>query len=149
MTYLANKLKHRIEIRKAIQTPNDAGGHDRSYETLLTIWGGVEPLKHLSARGGAYIRGVNSDQDSVSHKFTFRKIALATLGRGFGTGFGDGFDGIADLNTLKSEYFLFMKKSGVKGKLFRVKHIKNDTERDEFLTAMAEEIEEHGTGYSA
>jgi len=142
MTYLANKLKHRVEIKKAVQTDNSAGGYDRSYETLLTIWGGVEPIKY-----NPYIRGTNAD-DAATHKFTFRKIALSTLGREYGLGFGDGFDGIADLNTLKSEYFLFMKKSGVKGKLFRVKHIKNDTERDEFLTAMAEEIEEHGTGYS-
>lgn len=144
MTYLANKLKRRVEIRKSVQTPNDEGGYDRSYETLLTIWGGVEPIK-----ANPYIRGTNSEEKTSSHKFTFRSIALSTLGKTFSFGFSMGFDVIADLNLLKAEFFLFLKKDGVKGKLFRVNNIKNEGERNEFLTVLAEEIEEYGTGYNA
>jgi len=144
MTYLANKLRKRIEIRQAVQTPNDEGGYDRSYETLLTIWGGVEPIK-----ANSYIRGSNSEEETSTHKFIFRRIALATLGTAMGSGFGEGFDTIVDLNLLKSEFFLFMKKGSVKGKLFRINDIKNEEERDEFLTVFAEEIEEYGTGYNA
>lgn len=142
MTFLADKLKHQVEIRQAVQTPNDDGGYDRSYETLLTIWGGVEPIKY-----NPYIRGANSEQGIATHKFTFRFTALSSLSKAFGIGFGEGFDTIADLNALKSEYYLFMKKNGSKGKLFRVKNIKTNAERDEYILAMAEEIEEHGTGF--
>jgi len=142
MTFLADKLNHRVEIKQPIQTPNADGGYDRSYETLFTIWGGVEPIKY-----NPYIRGTNSEQGTATHKFTFRFTALSSLGRAFGLGFGDGFDTIADLNTLKSEYYLFMKKNGAKGKLFRVKNIKSNAERDEYILVMAEEIEEHGTGF--
>lgn len=142
MTYIANKLKHRIAIQKATQTANDEGGYDYGYETLITVWGGVKPIKR-----GQYIRGVQAKVDDT-HDFIFRKVALIELNKGFTDAFGDGFNVIEDLNDLKTEFFLFVYKwSATKGKRFRIKSIINHEEDDEFYKVYAQEFEERGTGH--
>lgn len=150
MTWLAPKLNKRVQVRIPIQTPNDSGGFDRSYDTVSTIWGGYKPKN--STR---YIRGVQTvslspdNQNVGTHEFIIRRVAIDTLGRQFGKGFGAGFDSIADLHPLKSEFFFFVQDSStVKGRLFRIINITDNNEQKEFLKVDCKEIEETGTGYA-
>lgn len=143
MTWLAPKLKRRIEIRTATQTPNSSGGFDRGYTTLITIWANVKPVRY-----NEYIRGVQVGKN-ITHEMIIRKTSIQNLGKDYNRAFGDGFDSIADLNSLKSDYFVFLKSNGSKGRLFRIDGIENDEMNMEYLKLRAEEIEEQGTGYNA
>jgi hypothetical protein len=151
MTWLAPKLKDRVEIQKAIQTPNAEGGYDRTYQTLLTIWAGFLPINKpdsLSAVGSSnYTRGSQTNTAST-HKFIIRRIAVRTLGVEFSPAFNEDFDTVFDFSSLKSEWFIFIKKaSSVKGRLFRINSLMNVNETDEYFILRTEEIEEKGTGY--
>ena len=142
MTYLANQLRFRVEVQKAVQDPNSPGGYDRSYETLVTVWGGVKPIKR-----GQYLRGVQVGE-MATHDFVFRKVSFINLNKAFTSGFSDGFKVFSSLNDLKTEYFLFLNKwSSTMGKRFRIKSVINNEEDDEFYKVFAEEMEERGTGY--
>lgn len=144
MTWLAPKLRERVQIGKPTQTANSAGGFDFDFDTLLTIWAGLK-----SVTPGQYIRGEQIGE-GITHEFTIRRIAVASLGRDFGKGFGSGFDSIEDLAPLKTDYFLFLQRgSTVKGRLFRIKNVKDNDERREYLRVQAEEQEERGSGYPA
>lgn len=144
MTWLAPKLTQRVQVGKPTQTPNTDGGFDFAFDTLLTIWSGLKPVTP-----GQYIRGEQIGE-GVTHEFKIRRSAVASLGRVFGKGFDGGFDSIADLAPLKRDYFLFMQRgSMVKGRLFRIKDVKDNDERREYLRVRAEEIEERGSGYPA
>ena len=142
MSWLTPKLRHRIQIRKAVQTPNDWGGYDRSYETLLTIWADVQKtsdyFKYVS-----YIRGGSTDDKTSTHVFTVRYIAVKNLGKSFGSGFASGFDSIEDLNPLKSDHFIFLEAgTATKGRLFQIVDIARDDERKEWFMFRAKEVEE-------
>lgn len=159
MAWLAPLLRERIQVRKSIETPNDEGGFDRSYEILLTIWGNILPLafsryqvahevSNYVRTTTRYFRGMQTE-NTITHIITIRKVAVASLGTSFSTGYSSGFDTIQDLNPLKSDYFLFLQKgSTVKGRLFRIHMITNVEERGEYLQLSVEEIEESGTGYA-
>ena len=153
MTWLVPKLKERVEIQKAVQTPSDdTGGYDRTYQTLLTIWASFDPINKseaTSATGtGSYIRSQQTATTST-HKFIIRKVAIRNLATSFSAGFSEGFDTIFDFSNLKSEYFIFVKKAtSYKGRLFRINTIMNVDENDEYFQVRAEEIEEKGTGYA-
>lgn len=143
MTWLASDLTERIQIRQAVDTPNDDGGYDRSYTTLLTVWSGIKSLSFKSR----YFRGEQVEY-TATHEFKIRRIAIATLGTTFSSGFGSDFDSIKDLNPLKSDYFIFVQRgSTIKGRLFRIHEVIDKDERREYLRIYAEEIEEVGTGY--
>ena len=144
MTWLAAKLKHRVEVRKPVQTPNSDGGYDKTWIVLLTIWAGIVPISRGQPE---YIRGKQIDETDT-HIFTFRKVALEELVKAFGDGFSTSFNIISDLNNLKSEFYLFQQKPNTtKGRLWRVSRVTNVNEDDEFFEVFAEEIEELGTGY--
>lgn len=148
MTWLTSKLKDRIQIRKGIQTADDGGGFDRTYETLLTIWASVLPSSQFRLNSASYTRGSQTEWDNLTHIVIVRKIAVAALGTGFSSAFGDGFNTIADLRPLKSEYFIFVERgSTTKGTLLRIRNIVDNDERKEFLNLKCEEIEEQGTGF--
>lgn len=146
MTWLAPKLRERIEIRQATQEPNAAGGMTRGYTTIATIWAGIKPVGLTTAQA-AYIRG-EQIADVETHEFIVRRSAVSSLGRDFGDGFGDGFDGIADLAPLKSEWFIFLQRGATKGRIFKIERIVDNDERREFLAIKTREVEEIGTGYS-
>ena len=150
MTFLANKLKERIQIRLVIQDHNnDNAGFDRTYETIKTIWGGMKALSFVG-RGGDYIRGQQVNDQIATTIFTFRRNSFDSLGNSFSLGFGEGFFSSSDLNTLKSNYFLFVERgSVVRGRLFKILGIVDKDERREFIKVTATEIEEQGTGYQA
>lgn len=149
MTFLVPKLRKRVQVRIPVDTPNDSGGYDRTYTTVDTVWAGFKPKNQTR-----YIRGSQTEtlkantQNLATHEFTLRRVAVDTLGRQFGKGFGPGFDSIADLNPLKSEFFFFVQDTTVKGRLFRIINIMDHNERKEFLIVRAEEIEEQGIGYT-
>jgi hypothetical protein len=149
---LAYKLKHRIQIKKAIQTPNAEGGFDRDYETLTTIWAAIKnsslsrSLKYI--RGEALSEGGSGSKDLPTHICTIRKVAIENFGKRMTKGFSVGFDSIEDLMPLKSDYFIFLQKgSTVKGRLFEILRILRDENNDEYIKFEIREREEQGTGW--
>jgi head-tail adaptor len=143
------KLRHRVAIKKAVQTPNDDGGFDRSYVTLHTVWMDAKPMNEKNPYS-EYIRGVETEE-KATHRFKARVAAMdSVIGRGFSLGFSTGFDVIIDMTTLKSDYFLFMQRdTSVQGRLFRIHSIANEEELNNYYIILAEEIEEQGVGYTA
>jgi len=143
------KLRHRVTIKKVIQTPNDDGGFDRSYTTLHTVWMEVNPISEKSPYG-EYIRGVQTDE-RATHRFKARVNAMdSIIGRSFSLGFSTGFDVIIDMTTLKSDYFLFVQRNtSAQGRLFKIHKIGNEEELNNYYVILAEEIEEQGVGYTA
>jgi hypothetical protein len=150
MTYLAPKLRERVQIRKATQSPNDQGGFDRDYDTLLTIWAQVQPISFGSFLQQRKIRG-SDIAGIITHIAKIRRTAISTLGVAFTAGFSNGFDNIQDISILKADYYFFVERSGssIKGKLFKVVRTEDFEERREYTKVMLEEIEEVGTGYPA
>ena len=146
-SWLAPKLNHRVQIGHPSQTANDEGGFDFSFDALLTVWMGVEPVGYKGS-GSKYIRGKQVNE-AVTHEFIVRHLAVASLGRVFAIAFDDGFKAMADLGPLKSDYYLFLQKgSSVKGRLFRIDSISNVKESNEYFSIAVEEIEERGSGYN-
>ncbi len=147
MTFLAHKLRDRIQIRKTVDTANDSGGYDRSYETLATVWGECIPASDKIV--GSYIRGVQVNPSST-HIVKIRRVSIETLGKEYSSGFDEGFNIFGDLNLVKSEYYLFVQRgSTVKGQSFRVLGMQDVKSRKEYLRISVEEIEEQNTGYAA
>ena len=146
MTWILPQLDKRVQIGMPTQTPNDDGGFDFAFDTLLTVWMGLKTSR-FAGRGAEYIRGEQINEN-VTHKFMCRRSAVETLGRSFSKGFSEGFDSIEDLALLKSDYFLFLQQgSTVKGRLFRIHGVSDNKEEREYLNIGAEELEERGTGW--
>lgn len=149
MSWLAPKLKHKIQIRKAVQDENDiTGGFTRSYETLTTVWAGIRETSEYG-RYISSVRGEAVDDKLVTHEFIVRHVAVKNLGKAYASGFAAGFDSIEDLNPLKSDHFIFLQNgSAVRGRLFQIVDAKRDDDRKEWFKFRCKEIEEHGTGAS-
>jgi len=148
MSRLLHKLRDRIQVRRTIDDSNDIGGYDRSYETVLTVWGNYKSLATERALPAEFIRGVNVG--APSHIVTIRRVAVESLGKEYSTGFSDGFNTFSDLNIMKSEYFLFIQRgSTTRGQLFRISGYEDVDSRREYLRLKVIEIEEQGTGYQA
>ena len=147
MSYIAPKLKHRIEIQKMVQVENDlTGGFDQSYVTLLTIWAAVksasEYLAYVMAKGGANLNKIDT------HIMTVRFSSVQYLGTAYASGFSAGFDTMEDLQPLKRDYFIFLRNgSSIKGRLFQINALQRDEKNREFMKIKVTEIEEQGTGY--
>ncbi len=141
---LAYKLKDRIQIRRGIQTPNDSGGYDLSYETLATVWA---EIKSLGAQN-KYIRRVALTDKIASHEIIVRWIAVQNFGKEYSKAFSTGFDSIGDMMPLKSDYFIFLQRgSTIKGRLFKVMELDRDEKNLEYLIMRVMEQEEQGTGF--
>ena len=144
MTWLAPSLKHRIQIRKSVQTPTDDGGAAQTYETITTLWAALSNSSDYVRA----IRGANGE-DVDTHKFKVRTAGIMSLGKAFSLGYATGYKGI-DIYSLKADYFLFDQAgSTVRGRLFKISRVKLDEENSEFMELMAKEIEESGSGYQA
>lgn len=148
MSWLAPKLRDRVQIRKAVQDENETtGGFDRSYTTLTTIWAEIVQLTWQTAAVRP-IRHVNTNESST-HKFKVRRCALDTFGVAFTKAFSSAFNSIADTFLLKADYFLFLEQgSTTQGRLFRINSVVPGKERKEYLEIIATELEELGTGFS-
>jgi hypothetical protein len=147
---LAYKLKHRIQIRKSVQTPNEeTGGFDQSYEILATIWAALQE----GTKGGMeefvkYIRGETVASDIPTHTFIVRKVAVQNFGRELSIAFDSAFKQMPDLINLKSDYYIFMQAgSSVKGRSFKIMTLRQDENYNEYIKIRAMEVEEMGTGY--
>lgn len=152
MTWLAGGKKHglreRGQIRKPVQTANIAGGFDRSYTTLLTVWCNAQPVKFGQFGGQRTLAKGQQTRQAVTHVLKIRRSAVDTLGRGFSSGFSTGFDSIADLSPLKSDCFIFVERgSSVKGTLYKIHRVEDVGDYREYLKLLCEEVEEKGTGH--
>lgn len=146
MSWLIPKLNKRVQIGKSIQTNNENGGFDLTFNTLLTVWMGLKPLVYKGVWQD-YIRGEQVNEN-VTHEFIARRLSLSSLGKELSSSFSAAFDSITDFMPLKTEYYLFLQNpSTVKGRLFRIRGVINVGENDEYLKIGVEEIEERGTGY--
>ena len=146
MNWLAPQLSHRVQIGKPINTANAYGGADFSFDTLLTVWMGLKPISYQNS-GSKYIRGEQVN-DSITHEFKCRTIAVSALGNEFSKAYNIAFKFMPGLMPLKSDYFLFLQKgSTVKGRLFRIHNVTDNKEEGEYLNITAEEIEERGVGW--
>ena len=146
MSWILPQLNVQVQIGKPIQTANVGGGADFSFENLMTIWMGMKPIGYKTS-GKKYVRGkqINSE---ITHEFKVMASELELLGREFVVAFDIGFKGVGVSNPLESDYFLFAQKdTSVKGRLFRIHEVQNVDEQDEYLSIMAEEIEERGVGW--
>lgn len=173
MAFLASRLNERIQIRQAIQIPNEiTGGFDRSYERLVTVWAGIKPLAYKNS-SLQYVRNVQIANDAT-HTFEVRWTSLLTINTAFGSAFSRSFDSIVDIISMKSNYFIFMEQGendglywegpfskafstdfnvyyGIeeaKGRLFRVLGAGKVDEKKEYIKIVAREIEEMGSGFS-
>lgn len=165
MTFLAPKLRERVQILIPNMKPNeDEGKYDfvfgepigngfefgpfENFAPVLTVWMEFKE-RTFQGTGTQYVRGEQINE-SRTHQFICRRIAVASLGKAFTKGFNIGFDSIEDLNPLKGEYYLMVQRgSTVKGRLFRIRTVNDHEERREYLVIGAEEIEERGTGFSS
>jgi len=173
MSWLAPRLRERIQIRKAVQSPNEeTGGFNRSYERLLTAWASIKPLAYKNSNL-KYVRNVQLANDAT-HTFEIRWASLLTINTAFGDGFISSFDSVIDILSIKSNYFIFMEQGvndglywegpyskafstcfnvyyGIeeaKGRLFRIIGAGRADERKEYVKVIATEMEEMGSGLS-
>ena len=151
MGFLIPKIRQRVQIQIPVQTPNSFGGADQTYETQTTVWAEIKPVsQYIQAIRGAQIMETGGRVRQATHQFLMRTCGIQSLGRQFSLAFDTGYDGMADINLLKSDWYLFMQSgSTVKGTRYRIKGIDVDYEASEYLKIYAEQIEESGTGYQA
>jgi hypothetical protein len=140
---ICQELKKVIQIKTPADTPNSAGGYTRSYNTIKTIWGKLESIDSV------YIRGEQIN-DGATHLLTIRKNAVNSIGKAFSKAFAISFDVIADINPLKSDYFIFVNDgASYKGRLFKILSMKNDEADNNYIKYKLKEVEEQGTGWNA
>jgi hypothetical protein len=141
--YLAPKLNQRIQIQEGVKTPKASGLLAQTYHTIATIWAEIKPAsEYIQA-----VRGVNTDS-GYTHKFRVRRSAIWLLGSQFASAFSVEYKGMADVNPIKSTFFIFQQKgSTVKGIRYRIIGTMRDDDYKEFCTIHAQEMREEGTGY--
>lgn len=146
MRFLASKLKHRIQVKKAEQGLGQTR-YKREYETISTLWAFIETLNPGGTNfGNEAIRYQNVGTEDT-HKITIRTSGLLSLGKSFTSAFDSGFDNIKDENELKANYYIFHQTYGtIRGRLFKINRIMRDEHYKEFVLLRCSEIEEQGTG---
>lgn len=146
--FLHPKLKNRIQIRTVVQTPNERGGFDQSYETIATVWAERQSLLTKFFHYVTFINAQNLNSNLVTEAFIVRYEAVRYLGKQFTSAFSEAFDCIEDLNPLKDNYFVFMERgsSSVKGRLYKIGAVEKDDEYKDHILFRCFEIEEKGTG---
>lgn len=145
MSFYAKDLKYRGQIKKAINTPVSGSAKlSRTYETITTIWIGLKSINYAE-----FIRSQEIG-DILTHEMLMRKASVELLGIGMTPGFDSGFNSIADINMLKSDYFIFIEGATAnRGRLFRIKGLQLDENNREYVKIKVQEIEEKGTGGAA
>lgn len=146
MSWLAPKLRTRVDICKSVQTPNSTGGFDKTYTTLTTIWAGIKESNFVNLFFSNPVRGEQVD-DVETHEFTIRLSSMQNIGKAYASAFADGFDAMGDINPIKSEYFMKVKSGTYKGRVFKVMRVRRDDNYKAFIKIRAKEIEEYGTGW--
>lgn len=172
MSWLAPKLRHKIQLLKGIQTPNAIGGFDLTFQLLTRIWAQTKVFFEDSSTGGiAIVRGVGIS-DLETHEFKvrysavigitergltdafspseFSSYASAGLSKEFDKSFDSQFDSVIDMDPVKSDYFIFLESgTRTKGRLFRINRIVRDENFKEYLKIKCYLIDERGVGYAS
>ncbi len=145
--FLANKLKHRIQIQTVEQTANsETGNLDRTYTTILRIWSAIEEDK--LQRYINVTRGVQTESSKSPFIFIVRRDAIKGLGAQFASAFDISIKSMSDINQIKIEYFLLHEQgSQIKGIRYIIKGIIPDLNKKEILKIYADQLEEVGTGW--
>jgi hypothetical protein len=165
MSYIASKLKYRIQIMQAIDEPKDNGSFKRSYKKIIRLWAWKKPTSQYIMA----IRSVNAEKgiidtdefgvryNSVVGKF-YRGFAKGFdsgedsyksdgLGKSFDGGFDNGQDSQVDIYPIKSDYFVFLENGNTnQGRLYKINRVIIDDDNNEFVIFRCMEIEEQGTG---
>lgn len=68
MTGIA-RLRHRLKLEAPVDQPDGAGGSERSWETVATLWGRIEPLSAEERVAAGRIEAV------ADHRITIRRRA--------------------------------------------------------------------------
>jgi hypothetical protein len=143
MKFIVDELNQRAHLKKPIQIPNDLGGFDQSYESILDFWMG---LKIESAYLRA-VRGENTSGEGITQIGKARFSTFENLGMAFTKGFSFGFKRIASINPIKGDYFLFVESgNSYMGRLFKIKGMAQDEKDKTWMLMQLQEIEEQGTG---
>jgi head-tail adaptor len=169
MTFIADKLKERVQVKQPTQGSSTNAGFIRGYTKIGTIWAEVKPIASKnkgSAAMAAYVRGAQIS-DIATHIMTCRRIAVSTLGGAFSDGQARSFNSSADLEALKNNYFIFRQRGGtvgafgagfntecdqsegVVGNLYKILGYEDVDSKQEYLRIRLSEVEEQGTGYPA
>ena len=160
MSFIAHKLKHRIQILEVNDEPNSAGGYTRAYNQLARIWAEVKLINPNSIISGiANVRGVNIS-DSDSHEFVVRfssavgMVSGSTKGlsREFDLAFSASFDSMLDTDPVKREYFIFLEDGAgnrTRGRLFKINRMQRDEVYKKFIKIKTTQMEEQGTGFAS
>lgn len=155
MNLLASKLKHRCTIQRLEKQQNfsddafpgvyDAPPITEKYIDLKRVWCAVIPQSSLTD----YISAVRGEQqfDRVTHTIWMRLESVKNLNVAFDSAFADGFDTVADVNPLKSDYYIVVHGKGYTGRRFHIVEIRLDEVNKEFIRVRCTEEEELGTGY--
>lgn len=145
MTWMTPKLRKKIQIQEAENTPMSSGTFERDYTTLKRIW--AEIKINSKAAYIAAIRGVNTDEEISTHIIKIRKSSVSDLGTHFKKAFNSAFDSIADLNAIKTNYFIFIEETNqIRGRRLKINGIQQDEIHREYMNIIATEIEERGSG---
>jgi hypothetical protein len=172
-SYIAGKLKHRIHIMRAIDTPNEFGGFSRQYKKLVSLYAWKKSIGSylMLIRGGNiekynYNSPISTDEfgvrfSSVISKFqrTFDSgyesgvdsLENGGMGRKFSIGYDNGFNSLTDMYPIKSDYFVFLQSGNsdaYRGRLYRINRIVRDDNLKEFVILQCSEDEERGLGAS-
>ena len=142
MRVMADKLKHRAHIQYPTQTPNDSGGFDLTYATILSFW--CEIVLESN-----YVKAVRGEQteEGVTHIFRVRWVALKDLGKEFNDAFSEAFDNIRDVNAIKDNLFVFIQETvSYRGRRFKFMGMSRDEQFREWVLMRAHEEEEVATG---
>ena len=143
IVWLAPKLDQRVQILQPIQTESDEGGLTQKYSIMKTIWGGVKAVSHNKYR--EFMSTENLERSS--HEFIFRLSSLDTLNKEYTTAFASSFNQTSKQHPFREDMFLMLEQgSTVKGRMFRVRRVQDADEKGEFISVLASEIEELGTG---
>jgi head-tail adaptor len=132
MTWLANKLRHRVDIVKPVQTPNaTTGGSDRTYSVQATVWAGFSAIETVGGVRALWERNVQvGDEDAPTHKFKMRRNSKL------------GIDFLGAVPKLQGTYWIRLKTENGKARLFRIRGVRDAKERGIMVDVYVNEQEE-------
>ena len=107
----AGNLRHRLTIQKPTEVSDGMGGVTTTWSTLITIWGGIWPL-----RGHEYMSAMQTTSE-VTHKIRIRQLP-----------------------TNKRSDFSSKCRILFGSRYFEIESIINPDERDIYLELMCKEI---------
>lgn len=145
MKYMAPDLKQRVSLMRTVQSPNNLGGYDRTYDNVVSFWCEYKPIgEYMEAIRGQNTQGV----ERYTGEMRFRWSAVASLGAEFSLAFSAALDSTADLEMFKNDHFLQLQEPNtVRGRLFQIRGMRRDEKDKAYVLVRVFEVEERGTGW--